>query len=1474
MTKYKVQVIGIFLYLVICPSLTLFFSLLCLCDLGGAVSDDSLKLSSQKLISTQKDAQKTSAPSAEPRVQIADVVVKGVEGKLADLVRKTVRTKTGSIITRSDLQKDIDAIFETGFFSNSKATPEDTPKGVRVNFIVEVNPVLRQIELIVQPQGNAIIPLQAINSIFKQQYGDIINFRSLQVGTEKLKQWYQDHGYPAADVVGKPIISANGTVKLQVAEGIIEDIQVRFVNKDGKDKDAQGNSITGKTPITEIKKQINLQPGKIYYLPQAQKDAQKIFNFGIYDNVTITLNTDKDKNKSILVLNLTENDLAENAASFINYQEELKLAQTNKNYINEAQALRKLGKLYGKNKENYEKGIEKYQQALRIWQAKKAEIEVAKVYNNLGNVYFGQEKYEEAIPNYQAALKIYQTKKYRVAEAITLNNLGNTYRKANDFSQAVDTYQKAVEIFGVLQEPFWQTLSTTSLAFSYQKLGNNQKALDLYNQAIGQWRSLQQNPTNIQKNAQKCGTQTESQASLLFAYRISNPGGLESEALIQLEEELKNCVVDTHFWEVDTFFNTAITYQSLGDYQQAIYTLNESLKLWEAIKKIDFISNIVLTNHQKDSPESVNNQAVLNVIKPLFDTINLLAIISFYTDLGRSNQSVDLKLQVQKGLELSQAKIMELINSHKDNNSNSNSFIFLVFKFLSESLEHNTSEKGTNNAFLKTFFDDFLKVLQPQLNAQNASNKAFFNSISAYILLSTNIDNANKLAESGKDTEALAAYNQAIEIIQKTKDNNVCQTPEKTQPVTVKETKTSTVNIDLNYFCSTFSKLLNLQDKQAEYLNSKAKVLLNLKQNQQALSTLNQALLLSVTANKQPENPKKQQSPVSQIQSFQNTSSQSNTVDTQQILKKIDSISSQNTIKEQKRTTAETLYLIGKVYSANREYDKALNYYNHSLTLFHTVDAVFQEADTQLAIAMNERDQGNLIKAKAESEKALETIESDHAQTQNQEQQKNDSSNSKVQVTTIFGSYVNLAKYLASKQNYYDFYIDLLVQLDREKPSSGYDVLAFQASERSKARSLRAIFNQRRSNRANIKEANLSDREVIKLSQVSSLPEIQKQIIDDNTLILEYALGKERSYLWLVSKKGIKTYQLPKRTEIEELSRLFLEKLKSPSYSISRKNGIGVEMIPEGNKKLVANRLSEILIAPITEQLGKKRLLIVADGILQYLPFAALPKQTADKSFKPLLLEHEIVGLPSASLQALLQSNNRQKPKPKKTLVVLADPVFSLDDERVKIRAKTSSPDIINTKPIYQRLLGTREEANQIANLVPASEKLLKLDFDASYQAAINPELNQYRIVHFATHGTLDAQRPERSGVVFSAINYQNELQRGLLSVPDVFRLNLSADIVVLSGCVTALGKEIRGEGLIGLTGGFMYAGSKSVVSSLWSVDDKATAILMSKFYTNILKKGLSPAQALRTAQLEMWDSDEWQAPYFWAAFTIQGDGK
>jgi CHAT domain-containing protein len=334
--------------------------------------------------------------------------------------------------------------------------------------------------------------------------------------------------------------------------------------------------------------------------------------------------------------------------------------------------------------------------------------------------------------------------------------------------------------------------------------------------------------------------------------------------------------------------------------------------------------------------------------------------------------------------------------------------------------------------------------------------------------------------------------------------------------------------------------------------------------------------------------------------------------------------------------------------------------------------------------------------------------------------------------------------------------------------------------------------------------------------------------------------------------------------------------------------------------------LSHTLLGPVAVELGKKRLVVVAEGALQYIPFAALPAPLNGRAANPsqanspaspgvpLVAEHEIVSLPSASTVALLRRETEGREPAAKLAIVLADPVFSKDDPRVALlysasgSASSSAANSDNLEraelsersakesglPGFDRLRASRREAETIVELAGKNNAVEELDFDSSRETATSEALGQYRIVHIATHGLLNSRNPELSGLVFSLVDRQGNPENGFLEAQDIYNLKLGADLVVLSACQTALGKEIRGEGLVGLTRAFMYAGVPRVVASLWKVPDQATTELMQKFYRGILQQGLQPAAALRAAQFSMWKEPRRSAPYYWAGFTLQGEWK
>lgn len=250
------------------------------------------------------------APQAEPQVLVAEVVVSGVEGRLEDEVYRVISLRPGQTTTRSQLQQDINAIFATGYFSNVRAEPQDTPLGVRVTFVVESNPVLTGVEV----RGNQVLPQEVINEIFAEQYGDILNLRDFQEGIKQLNEWYQENGYVLAQVIDTPQVAADGTVILEVAEGVVESIEIQFINEEGELVDAEGQPIRGRTKEYIVTRELELEPGEVFNRQTIERDLQRVFGLGIFEDVQISLNPGQNPRNVVVVVNVLERSTGSIAA--------------------------------------------------------------------------------------------------------------------------------------------------------------------------------------------------------------------------------------------------------------------------------------------------------------------------------------------------------------------------------------------------------------------------------------------------------------------------------------------------------------------------------------------------------------------------------------------------------------------------------------------------------------------------------------------------------------------------------------------------------------------------------------------------------------------------------------------------------------------------------------------------------------------------------------------------------------------------------------------------------------------------------------------------------------------------------------------------------------------------------------------------------------------------------------------------------
>lgn len=673
-----------------------------------------------------------------------------------------------------------------------------------------------------------------------------------------------------------------------------------------------------------------------------------------------------------------------------------------------------------------------------------------------------------------------------------------------------------------------------------------------------------------------------------------------------------------------------------------------------------------------------------------------------------------------------------------------------------------------------------------------------------------------------------------------------------------------------------------------------------------------------------------------------------------------------------RRGQALTLQKRGEAHALLGKQTEALKDFTDALGFWKAVKDRRGEAVTFNSIARIERDRGNIREALETSGEAIRIIES---------------------LRTGISSRQLRTSYFSIQENYYELDIDLKMQLSNTGRQGDYVAAAFESSEKTRARVLLDTLSEAGLDRAELRNAGASvaglieqrahlrqrlgskaqartkllngahspvqieaiDQEIDEVTekydqveaqlriqnprlaaltkpQPSTLAQIQRQL-DDHTLLLEYALGDKRSYVWAVTPDSVNGFELPARDQIEPVARRMTAALTARNREEKNESFTARQLRIEKSEKEYSEAsaaLSKMVLEPVAPLLGRKRLVVVADGALQMVPFAVLPSRGSmveAQSAEPkrslsdtgaargpsrLIDEHEMISLPSASVLALQRRELANRQPAPLAVAVIADPVF--DDQDVRVArttgignqhrketantgpgSKVISPQVekssssrlssVNTALSsalrdvgmsedgkLPRLALSRQEARAIARAVSPGQSFSALDFKASRETATSGALSKYRIIHFATHGVLDLEHPELSGIVLSMVDEKGQPQDGYLRLHEIYNLNLPAELVVLSACQTGIGKQVRGEGLIALTRGFMYAGAARVVASLWKVDDAATSELMAEFYKQMFTNKLKPAAALRAAQVKMSQQKRWQSPYYWAGFFLQGE--
>lgn len=634
---------------------------------------------------------------------------------------------------------------------------------------------------------------------------------------------------------------------------------------------------------------------------------------------------------------------------------------------------------------------------------------------------------------------------------------------------------------------------------------------------------------------------------------------------------------------------------------------------------------------------------------------------------------------------------------------------------------------------------------------------------------------------------------------------------------------------------------------------------------------------------------------------------------------------------EDHRRLSEALVWRGNLHAATGQLEDAGQDYERALSESRSYLFPHNEASALYGLARVAAASGRLDEVLRRSEEAIGVAESLRAKVLSPQ---------------------NRAEYLASVRPYYDLAVDVLMSLHVAHADAGYDLRALQTSDRGRARmlldgltsateqgtdrpdsdlarkerELRERLNGQAARLFRLQERKEAKDDVAAVrKQVEALldqlqelqgrpsdtvsagattaaaglalPDLQQRVLDERSLLLVYALGERRSFVWAASRGSIVSRELPPRAVVEAEAWRYRDALSArgrhPRFETPDRRQRRLAQA-DGDAADAGHKLSEMLLRPVATELGRRRLLVVADDSLNQVPFASLPEpeavHPAGKSVAgPLLVNHDVLRVPSVAALRHWCLEELPHASATKTLAVFADPVFDRYDPRVNARVLAPAQGLEGdwreelTRSLEQaglsiggripRLPHTREEASALTALVPREQRYVALGFEANRKTALSPDLASYRFLHFATHAVVDQARPELSSVVLSLIDRDGREQDGFLRAQDASQWQLNADLVTLSGCGTGLGRQVRGEGTLGLAHSFLRAGARRVLVSLWDVDDRATAAFMAQLYRAMLgPTHLSPAAALRRAQMTMRGSGRWSAPYYWAGFVLTGD--
>ncbi len=394
------------------------------------------------------------------------------------------------------------------------------------------------------------------------------------------------------------------------------------------------------------------------------------------------------------------------------------------------------------------------------------------------------------------------------------------------------------------------------------------------------------------------------------------------------------------------------------------------------------------------------------------------------------------------------------------------------------------------------------------------------------------------------------------------------------------------------------------------------------------------------------------------------------------------------------------------------------------------------------------------------------------------------------------------------------------------------------------------------------------------------LAHLRHKVLGNNEVLVAYFLGESESYVWVADRDNLDLFQLPPGGLIDQA----VDSVNARLQTRASVNDLPIEKraesirIADAEYAAEARGLSNMILGPVADKIRGKRLIVIPDGKLNYFPISALPMPNSG-SDDPLLLTNEVMYEPSLQTYELLKTVGRKrKGVPSKALLVFSDPIFNSADDRLTgleaVAETTHDPRglfrFVESFRELSRLSASKTEAETVSSVVGGSD--LFMGFEATRERLLSTNLADYRVVHLATHGFLDPERPELSSLIFSRYDQAGRKIDESIRLHDIYSMKFNADLVVLSACQTGTGKEVKGEGVMGLDTAFLHAGARSVVSTLWQVEDNAANQLMKEFYGRMVSDGMSPSAALRAAQIKLYRDPQFRSPFFWAAFTVHGD--